>query len=253
VNAIESTDPAELVEQNTQESKKLKLAGMKAHLKDQLKHNTFLKQIKQSRISDDTRRSESLEIDSHGDHLLHEKDDDEDESCFIAKDTDVLDHDYDNFCYEYTLHYCDTVQGGLSRPTQLDILYPTLEEDAQNEFKFEEDFIPIPIDMKSLPKMTIRYEVVQNDFTHDAVRGKQVQSKAKKVAEAVRVQAKMGLMIFEPTVDKDYRDQIARKVAESNEIHKSENNYDSPTRNFAMQSTKQSQSPTDSVDVGAFV
>ena len=253
VNAIESTDPAELVEQNTQESKKLKLAGMKAHLKDQLKHNTFLKQIKQSRISDDTRGSESLEIDSHGDHLLHEKDDDEDESCFIAKDTDVLDHDYDNFCYEYTLHYCDTVQGGLSRPTQLDILYPTLEEDAQNEFKFEEDFIPIPIDMKSLPKMTMRYEVVQNDFTHDAVRGKQVQSKAKKVAEAVRVQAKMGLMIFEPTVDKDYRDQIARKVAESNEIHKSENNYDSPTRNFAMQSTKQSQSPTDSVDVGAFV
>ena len=49
----------------------------------------------------------------------------------------------------------------------------------------------IEIEMEPLEKMNINYDVVHNDFTHDSYRAQEIASKNKKVANAVRMGAKL--------------------------------------------------------------
>merc|ERR1711916_117537 len=103
------------------------------------------------------------------------------------------DHIYDDFQYDYTQHSCELLNGGKARPTVLEATFPSIKDDSSHsdQFVYNGTMAEIEIDMEPLEKSTIFYDFIHNDFTHDSYRAQEVAAKNKRVANAVRMGAKL--------------------------------------------------------------
>ena len=83
--------------------------------------------------------------------------------------------------------------GGKARPTVLEATFPSIKDDSSHsdQFVYNGTMAEIEIDMEPLEKSTIFYDFIHNDFTHDSYRAQEVAAKNKRVANAVRMGAKL--------------------------------------------------------------
>jgi hypothetical protein len=245
LSLVEDVDQYQSPEGTKEKDTKMKRINM---IRDASKNVTFLEKVRKARMKQAARKTrlekraiaiaagEEPLSSSSGDDMSDNEDlymNELDEDAVYTTPEDVLDHIYEDFQYDYTLHSCEFLNGGKARPTVLEAILPAIYDDGSHsqEFIYEGSMKEIEIDMEPLGKMGIKYEVVHNDFTHDSYRAQEVQAKNKRVVNAIRIGAKLNLVVSAPAATNDYKEEVATGVKMSNQLHKAENSYDNSLPN----------------------